>query len=95
MVELILSISEGTEACMRQAYDLGINFFDTAEGCACLAKFHILYTDGLSYAGGKSEIVMGNVIKKAGWKRNDLVISTKVWPRIADEPANLPASVPF
>ncbi|RDW89803.1 VIC potassium ion channel, beta subunit [Aspergillus mulundensis] len=53
---------EGTEACMRQAYDLGINFFDTAEG----------------YADGKSEIVMGNVIKKAGWKRNDLVISTKV-----------------
>ncbi|KAL4972346.1 NADP-dependent oxidoreductase domain-containing protein [Aspergillus desertorum] len=54
---------EGTEACMRQAYDLGINFFDTAEG----------------YAGGKSEIVMGNVIKKAGWKRNDLVISTKIY----------------
>ncbi|KAL3433704.1 NADP-dependent oxidoreductase domain-containing protein [Aspergillus tetrazonus] len=54
---------EGTEACMRQAYDLGINFFDTAEG----------------YAGGKSETVMGNVIKKAGWKRNDLVISTKIY----------------
>ncbi|KAL4794202.1 NADP-dependent oxidoreductase domain-containing protein [Aspergillus venezuelensis] len=53
---------EGTEACMRQAYDLGINFFDTAEG----------------YAGGQSEVVMGNVLKKTGWKRNDLVISTKV-----------------
>ncbi|KAL4806741.1 NADP-dependent oxidoreductase domain-containing protein [Aspergillus unguis] len=53
---------DGTEACMRQAYELGINFFDTAEG----------------YAAGKSEIVMGNVLKKTGWKRNDLVISTKV-----------------
>ncbi|KAL3475512.1 NADP-dependent oxidoreductase domain-containing protein [Aspergillus californicus] len=53
---------DATEACMRQAYDLGINFFDTAE----------------AYAGGKSEIVMGNVIKKTGWNRNDLVISTKL-----------------
>lgn len=47
---------------MKQAYDLGINFFDTAE----------------SYAGGQSEIVMGQAIKKFGWKRSDLVISTKV-----------------
>ncbi|KAL7659270.1 hypothetical protein ACMYSQ_002207 [Aspergillus niger] len=47
---------------MKQAYDLGINFFDTAE----------------SYAGGQSEIVMGQAIKKFGWKRSDLVISTKL-----------------
>ncbi|OJD26131.1 hypothetical protein ACJ73_02486 [Blastomyces percursus] len=48
--------------CMKQAYDLGINFFDTAE----------------SYAAGKSEIAMGRAIKEFKWKRNDLVISTKV-----------------
>ncbi|KAL5339845.1 NADP-dependent oxidoreductase domain-containing protein [Aspergillus crustosus] len=53
---------DATEKCMKQAYDLGINFFDTAE----------------SYAGGKSEVVMGQVLKNQGWKRNDLVISTKV-----------------
>ncbi|KAI9374711.1 NADP-dependent oxidoreductase domain-containing protein [Aspergillus egyptiacus] len=53
---------DATEACMKQAYDLGINFFDTAEG----------------YAGGKSEIVMGKAIKNLGWKRNDVVISTKL-----------------
>ncbi|PGH00050.1 hypothetical protein AJ79_08321 [Helicocarpus griseus UAMH5409] len=53
---------EGTLQCMKQAYDLGINFFDTAE----------------SYAAGQSEILMGKAIKKFGWKRNDLVISTKV-----------------
>ncbi|KAG5301309.1 K+ channel protein [Histoplasma ohiense] len=53
---------EGTMKCMKQAYDLGINFFDTAE----------------SYAAGESEIAMGKVIKKLKWKRNDLVISTKV-----------------
>lgn len=48
--------------CMKAAYDAGINFFDCAE----------------AYAGGKSEIVMGQAIKKFGWKRNDLVISTKI-----------------
>ncbi|KAL2869242.1 putative voltage-gated K+ channel beta subunit (KCNAB) [Aspergillus lucknowensis] len=54
---------EATEACMKKAYELGINFFDTAEG----------------YSGGQSEILMGNVIKNSGWKRNDLVISTKIY----------------
>ena len=48
--------------CMKTAYDAGINFFDCAE----------------AYAGGKSEEVMGQAIKKFGWKRNDLVISTKI-----------------
>jgi voltage-dependent potassium channel beta subunit len=48
---------------MQAAYQAGVNFFDNAE----------------VYAGGKAEIVMGNVIKKAGWKRSDLIISTKVF----------------
>ncbi|ETI19257.1 hypothetical protein G647_09089 [Cladophialophora carrionii CBS 160.54] len=48
---------------MKAAYDAGINFFDCAEG----------------YADGKSEIVMGKAIKHFGWKRNDLVISTKIY----------------
>ena len=56
---------KGTLACMKAAYDAGVNFFDTAE----------------VYAGGESEIVMGEAIKEFGWKRNDLVISTKVSPR--------------
>lgn len=47
---------------MKAAYDAGINFFDTAEG----------------YAGGESEVVIGQAIKRYGWKQNDLVISTKV-----------------
>ncbi|KAK8920824.1 Putative voltage-gated potassium channel subunit [Metarhizium anisopliae BRIP 53293] len=54
---------EGTFACMKAAYDCGVNFFDCAE----------------VYSGGESEIVMGEAIKKFGWKRNDLVISTKVY----------------
>lgn len=32
----------------------------------------------LSYAGGQSEVVMGQAIKKFGWKRNDIVVTTKI-----------------
>jgi len=48
---------------MQAAYEAGVNFFDNAE----------------AYAGGSAETVMGNVIKKAGWKRSDLVVSTKIF----------------
>jgi voltage-dependent potassium channel beta subunit len=54
---------ETAELCMKAAYEEGVNFFDNAE----------------SYASGNAEKVMGNVIKKAGWKRSDLVISTKIF----------------
>lgn len=49
--------------CMKAAYDAGVNFFDNAE----------------VYAQGQAEVVMGNVIRRAGWKRSDLVVSTKVF----------------
>jgi voltage-dependent potassium channel beta subunit len=49
--------------CMKIAYDSGINFFDNAE----------------AYAHGRAEVMMGNIIKKAGWKRSDLVVSTKIF----------------
>ncbi len=50
-------------ACMGAAFDAGVNFFDNAE----------------VYAAGRSETIMGQVIKKAGWRREDLVISTKIF----------------
>ncbi len=50
-------------ACMKEAYDNGVNFFDNAE----------------VYAQGKSELIMGKVLKKAGWRRSDLIISTKIF----------------
>lgn len=49
--------------CMETAIKAGVNFFDNAE----------------AYADGEAETVMGKVIKKAGWKRSDLVISTKIF----------------
>ncbi|NLT51921.1 MAG: voltage-dependent potassium channel subunit beta [Ignavibacteria bacterium] len=49
--------------CMKTAFDFGVNFFDNAE----------------VYAAGEAEKIMGNVIKKAAWKRSDLIISTKIY----------------
>lgn len=49
--------------CMLAAREAGVNFFDNAE----------------VYGNGQSEVIMGKVLKKAGWKRSDLVISTKIF----------------
>ena len=54
---------ERAYACMKAAFDRGVNFFDNAE----------------AYAGGEAERLMGQVIHKSGWKRKDLVISTKLF----------------
>ena len=48
---------------MEAAYNAGVNFFDNAE----------------AYAQGEAETMMGSVVKKLGWKRTDLVISTKIF----------------
>ena len=54
---------QGALECMSEARNAGVNFFDNAE----------------AYAHGNAEIVMGNVIKKLGWRREDIVISSKVF----------------
>ncbi|GAB4537060.1 MAG: aldo/keto reductase [Anaerolineales bacterium] len=51
------------QACMESAYNAGVNFFDNAE----------------AYAAGEAERIMGEVLKRTGWKRSDLVISTKIF----------------
>ena len=56
--------------CMAAAYDAGVNFFDNAE----------------VYAKGKSEMIMGNVLKKLGWRRSSYVVSTKFFWGLADGP---------
>ncbi|TVQ09849.1 MAG: voltage-dependent potassium channel subunit beta [Balneolaceae bacterium] len=48
---------------MKTAYDAGVNFFDNAE----------------AYESGTSEEIMGGVLHRAGWKRSDLVLSTKIF----------------
>ena len=46
---------------MAAAFDAGINFFDNAE----------------AYAGGQSEVVMGQALKQLAWPRLNYVVSTK------------------
>ena len=51
------------EDLMVTAYENGVNFFDNAE----------------IYARGKSEIVMGNILKKLEWGRDTYLVSSKVF----------------
>jgi voltage-dependent potassium channel beta subunit len=46
---------------MAAAHDAGVNFFDNAE----------------AYAKGKSEEIMGEALKKLGWRRSSYIVSTK------------------
>lgn len=48
---------------MAAAYDAGVNFFDNAE----------------SYAGGKSEEVMGAALKRLNWRRGSYLVTTKLY----------------
>jgi len=54
---------DGALECMQKAFDAGVNFFDNAE----------------VYADGRAETIMGEAIRKAGWRRSDLVLSTKIF----------------
>jgi len=51
-----------TAECLQEAWDHGINFFDTAE----------------VYAEGQSEVIMGKALKKCNFERDDYVITTKL-----------------
>ncbi len=63
-------ISDDTaEALMTYAYEQGINFFDNAE----------------IYARGKSEEVMGAILKKKGWSRDSYIVSSKAFFGIGGE----------
>ncbi|HUP31323.1 MAG TPA: aldo/keto reductase [Usitatibacter sp.] len=56
--------------CMAAAWDQGVNFFDNAE----------------IYASGKSEEIMGQVLKKLAWPRMKYIVSTKFFWGITDGP---------
>ncbi len=58
------------ETLMVKAYDGGINFFDNAEG----------------YASGRSELVMGKILRKLGWERDSWLVSSKVFFGSAEHP---------
>ncbi len=63
-VTFVNQLTEKTAlSCMSMAYEHGVNFFDNAE----------------AYASGKSEILMGKVLKKLKWSRDSYIISSKVF----------------
>ena len=59
-----------TYKLMKAAFDAGVNFFDNAE----------------AYAGGKSEEIMGEAIKRLGWRRGSYLVSTKLYWGLHDTP---------
>ena len=56
--------------CMARAFDAGVNFFDNAE----------------AYAKGTSEVIMGEALKKMGWRRSSYIVSTKFYWGLNDGP---------
>ena len=56
--------------CLSAAKEAGVNFFDNAE----------------AYAGGESERVMGEAFRELGWKRNEYIVSTKLFWGLDDVP---------
>jgi len=61
---------DGAMEAMRTAFDAGVNFFDNAE----------------VYAKGKSELLMGEALKKLGWRRDSFLVSSKVYWGSVDHP---------
>jgi voltage-dependent potassium channel beta subunit len=55
--------NDTSERLMDIAYESGVNFFDNAE----------------VYAAGKSEEVMGDILRKRGWNRDTYIISSKAF----------------
>ena len=55
--------------CMGAAREAGVNFFDNAE----------------SYAGGESERIMGDALRRLGWPRYSYIVSTKLFFGILDD----------
>ncbi len=60
---------DSAESLMDYAYNNGINFFDNAE----------------IYARGKSEEVMGAILKKKAWSRDSYIVSSKAFFGIGGE----------
>ncbi len=52
-----------SEKLMDIAYEAGVNFFDNAE----------------VYAAGRSEVVMGEILKKKNWNRDTYILSSKAF----------------
>src|SRR3974377_1669557 len=59
--------------CLGAARDAGVNFFDNAE----------------AYAGGESERIMGEALRRQGWPRHSYVVSTKLFWGVHGDVVNM------
>lgn len=66
MVNFNPADEEVNAAIVKRAYDLGINFFDTAE----------------NYGAGEAEVALGRQLKRLDVDRERLVVSTKIINRV-------------
>lgn len=64
--------NQTADELLSVAYENGVNFFDNAE----------------IYAAGRSEIVMGNILKKKDWARSSYCVSSKVYFGFEDKKPN-------
>lgn len=48
---------------MTAAYESGINYFDTGDG----------------FLNGRSESILGSILRKKSWRRNTYIVSTKLF----------------
>jgi voltage-dependent potassium channel beta subunit len=62
--------AQAARECMAAAHDAGVNFFDNAE----------------VYARGQAETLMGEALRKLGWRRSSYVVSTKFYWGLHDGP---------
>jgi aryl-alcohol dehydrogenase-like predicted oxidoreductase len=56
---------------IKKMHDAGVNFYDSAEGYGICAESN--------WEGGQAETNMGRAFKELGFRREDLVISTKLF----------------
>ena len=62
--------NDAARECMAAAYEAGVNFFDNAE----------------VYAKGESETIMGEALRRLGWRRSSYIVSTKFYWGLFDGP---------
>ncbi|XP_015790887.1 voltage-gated potassium channel subunit beta-2 isoform X3 [Tetranychus urticae] len=54
---------QAAEELVSVAYENGCNYFDTGD----------------AFVNGRSEVMLGNILRKRGWKRNTYMVSTKLF----------------
>ena len=67
--------SSAMSSCLEHEHPQHNNYLARSDICPASSSF-----DGAeSYGNGQAELIMGKALKELGWRRSDLVISTKIF----------------